>query len=181
MALTATIHRFDIELSDVGRGVYETLELRVARHPSESARYMVARVLAYGLSYEAGIEFGRGVSTAEEPAVWVRDLRGDLVAWIEIGHPTVERLHRASKTGARVRVYAHKDPYPLVRELLKSPIHRQDELEVWQLPAAVLDALEVAVERHERWSLTVSDGELYSTRNGETLSGAIARCSLAPS
>lgn len=175
VALTATIHRFDIELSDVGRGVYETLSLRVARHPSESVRYMIARVLAYCLRYEPGIEFGRGVSTAEDPAVWVKNLRGETTAWIEVGQPSAERLHKAQKTGARVYVYAHKDPELLLRELEKSPVHRQDELEIWSLPRDVIEALEPLVSRQERWSLTASEGELYLTRGELTLSGPVER------
>ena len=37
MALTATIYTFTIQLSDVDRAVYETLTLKVARHPFEPA------------------------------------------------------------------------------------------------------------------------------------------------
>ena len=173
MALTATMHRFQVELSDVDRGVYEQLDLRVAMHPSESVRYMLARVLAYCLRYEEGIEMGRGVSTAEEPAVWVKDLRGDVTAWIEVGQPSVDRLHKASKTGARLYVYAHRDPEPLLRELRKNPIHRQEELEVWALPAGLLDELEGVVERQAQWSLTVSEGQLYLTTGGTTLEGRL--------
>lgn len=172
------MYRFHVDLSDVGRGVYEQLDLRVAMHPSESVRYMLARVLAYCLRYEEGIELGRGVSTAEEPAVWVRDLRGDVVAWIEVGQPAPERLHKAAKTGARVYVYAHKDPEPLVRELRKKPIHRQEELEIWLLPAGLLDALEPSVGRQERWSLTVSDGQIYLTCGERTLEGSLERRAL---
>ena len=47
MALTATIYNFDVDLSDSDRGVYETVALRVAQHPSESDEYLIARVLAY--------------------------------------------------------------------------------------------------------------------------------------
>lgn len=175
MALGATLYRFAIELSDVERGVYESLDLRVARHPSESLRYMLARVLAYCLRYEEGIEMGRGVSTAEEPAVWVRDLRGEVTAWIEIGQPSAERLHRASKTGARVHIYAHADPRALLRDLERNPIHRREELEVHVLPGPLLDALEERVGRNERWSLTLAEGELYLTRDGETLQGRVER------
>ena len=109
MALSATIHTFDIDLSDVDRGVYQSLNLRVAQHPSESADYLVARVLAYCLEFAEGIEFSKGLSDPDEPAILVRDLTGQLQAWIEIGLPAAERLHRASKTAPRVVVYAHKD------------------------------------------------------------------------
>jgi uncharacterized protein YaeQ len=45
MALTPTVHTFAIELSDIDRGVYEKFDLRVARQPSETAPYMLSRVL----------------------------------------------------------------------------------------------------------------------------------------
>jgi uncharacterized protein YaeQ len=105
MALSAIIHRFDIELSDVDRGVYEKLELRAAQHPSESMRYLLTRVLAYCLSYEEGIAFTRGLAAADEPAIWVKDLQGVTSAWIDIGTPSPERLHRAKKAVPRVLVF----------------------------------------------------------------------------
>lgn len=175
MALGATMYRFEIELSDVGRGVYETLELRVAQHPSENDRFMLARVFAYLLNHEEGIDFGRGISSTEEPAVWVKDLRGDLRTWIDIGQPSPERLHKASKLGARVVVYAHRDPTPLLRELAKATLHRREEIEIWELPSALLDALEASLERIERWSVTVSDDSLYVTRGASTLEGQLVR------
>jgi uncharacterized protein YaeQ len=179
MALGATIYRFHLELADVGRGVYEPLELRVARHPSESARRMLARVLAYALEYEEGIEFGRGVSTTEEPAISVRDLRGDLRTWIDVGQPSAERLHKAAKLCARVAVYGYADPTPWLAELGKHRIHRHEELDLVLLPASLLDPLEASLDRTERWSLTVSEGNLYLTRGDETLEGSPERRRLA--
>ena len=79
MALTATIYNFDVDLSDSDRGVYETVALRVAQHPSESDEYLIARVLAYLLEYAEGIVFSRGVSEPEEPMISVRDLTGKIV------------------------------------------------------------------------------------------------------
>jgi uncharacterized protein YaeQ len=87
MALTATIYNFDVELADNDRGVYDSLALRVAQHPSESDEYLIARVLAYLLEYREGIEFSRGVSEPEEPAISIRDLTGRITTWIEIGTP----------------------------------------------------------------------------------------------
>jgi uncharacterized protein YaeQ len=178
MALGATIYRFEIELSDVSRGVYETLDVRAAMHPSESARHLVARVLAYCLSYEEGIAFGRGVSTADEPALWIKNLRGDVTTWIEIGAPSIDRLHKASKTGARVVVFAHRDVEPLLRELATATVHKKEDIAIFELPAALLDALEPDLDRLERWSLTSSDGALYLTRRGTTLEGTIERRTL---
>src|SRR5687767_15943874 len=105
MALTATIYNFDVELADNDRSVYESLALRVAQHPSESNEYLIARVLAYLLEYQEGIEFSRGVSEPDEPTISVRDLTGRLTTWIEIGTPDSSRLHKASKAAGRVAVY----------------------------------------------------------------------------
>ena len=112
MALTATIHHFTIRLSDVDRGVYETLELKAAKHPSESDEYLVTRVLAC-LEYAEGIAFSRGLAEPDEPPIAVRDLTGALKAWIEIGSPDAARLHKAAKAAPRVAVYTHKDPAQL--------------------------------------------------------------------
>ena len=180
MALGATMHRFAIDLSDVDRGVYETLDVRAARHPSETARFLLARVIAYCLRYEEGIEFGRGVSSAEEPALWVRDLTGRIRVWIDIGRPAPDRLHRASKTGATVVVIAHEDPELLVRDLQKKPIHRQEELELITLPGPMLDRLEAVLDRNEKWTLTVNEGAIYLVRGEESLEGVIGRVPLSP-
>ena len=110
MALTATIYNLDVELADVDRGVYESLTLRVAREPSETAEYMLTRVLAYCLEYTEGIALTGGVASGDEPAVVVRDLTGRLTAWIEVGMPDAGRVHRGSKMAGRVAVYTHRDP-----------------------------------------------------------------------
>ena len=70
LALTATIHTVDIDLTDHDRGIYETLALRVARHPSESDDYLVTRVLAYALEHAPGIAFSTGgLSAPDEPPI----------------------------------------------------------------------------------------------------------------
>ena len=95
MALGATVYTLDIDLSDSDRSVYETLALRVARHPSESDDYLVTRILAYCLEYTDGIAFSRGgLSDSDEPPIAVRDLTGTLRTWIDIGSPDAARLER---------------------------------------------------------------------------------------
>jgi uncharacterized protein YaeQ len=107
VALTATIYQFGIELADIDRGVYETLDLRVARQPSETVEYMLTRVLAYCLEYEDGIALTEGVAAGDEPAVIVRDLTGRVTAWIEVGMPDASRVHRGHKLAGRAAVYTN--------------------------------------------------------------------------
>jgi len=88
MVLGATMYVFEIELADSDRGVYESFEVRAARHPSEAPDYLITRVLAYCLEYTEGISFSNGLSTPDEPTIAVRDLTGAMQAWIDIGAPS---------------------------------------------------------------------------------------------
>ncbi len=175
MALSSTVFHVKIDLSDIDRGVYEQLDLRVARHPSESMRYMLTRVIAYCLSYEEGISFSKGLSTAEESALWVRDLRGDLQAIIEVGTPSAERLHKASKSVGRVIVYTQHDPALLKRAMTKKVVHRVEEIEVYEIPPRFLDALEALVERTSDWSMVRQEGQLYITVGDASVNTEVVR------
>lgn len=180
MALTATMRRFTIELADSDRGVYETLELRAAQHPSESDRYLVARVVARCLEHDpasenGAVDFTRGLAADDEPALWQRDLRGDLQAWIEVGSPSPDRLHKASKTGARVVVYAWKLPEQLAKDVASRGVHRQDELTIFALDPAFLDAVAGALDRTNQWQLSVSGGALYLTIRDRLYESAFTR------
>ena len=175
MALTATIYTFDIELADADRHLYETLSLRVARHPSESEEYLVTRVLAYLLEFAEGIEFSRGVSDPEEPAISVRDLTGTITTWIDIGTPDAARLHKAAKSGARVVVYTHKNPDQFLKQLSGEKIHRPDELELYAMDRGLVAALAARLERRVAFSVSITDRELYLSIGTETLTGAVTR------
>ncbi len=175
MALTATIFNIDVELADNDRGVYESLALRVARHPSESAEYLVARLLAYLLEYSEGIEFTRGVSSPEEPAIVVRDLTGAIRTWIDIGTPDAARLHKASKAAARVVVYNHKDPAQYLKQLAGTKIHRSDALELYALDRALVAQLVERLDRRVAFSISITERELYVSIGAENLSGRVTR------
>ena len=105
----ATLYRFRLDVSDVDRGFYEPLDLRVPMHPSETEDFLITRVLAYALNYESGMEFSRGLSTPDEPAISLPGDRGGLALWIDIGNPLARRIHKASKAADRVRIYTYKD------------------------------------------------------------------------
>ena len=175
MALPATMRKFEISLADSDRQVYESLELRVAQHPSESERYLIARVVARALEHADGLDFSKaGVGSDEEPALVQRDLRGDLVAWIEIGSPSPDRLHKATKLAPRVVVYAWKSPDDLAAAIALRAVYRADRIELFALDPAFLDAVAARLDRVNRWDLAVSGGTLYLTI-GEALHETIVR------
>lgn len=161
MALSSTVRTFEIELADVDRGVYESLALKVAQHPSESLPYLVTRVLAYALEHGEGLAFTTGLSTADEPALEVRDLTGRLEAWIDIGTPAAARLHKASKAADRVAVYCHKPPEPWLRQLSGERVHGSDTIALWALDPSAIQAIGETLDRRNRWQLTRTEGTAF--------------------
>lgn len=180
MALTATMYTFDINVSDVDRHVYETLSLRVACHPSETEEYLWTRVLAYCLEYTEGIQFSKGLSTPDEPAVLVRDLTGTLQGWIEVGAPDAARLHKASKAAPRVAIYTYKDPRILQRGYAGERIHRAESIVMHVIHGDLLAGLVARLDRRVTCDLSVTDRQLYVTIGGETLSGEVVAHPVQP-
>ncbi len=175
MALTATIYNFDVDLADNDRGVYESLAIRLAQHPSESDEYLIARVLAYLLEFAEGIEVSRGVSEPEEPALSVRDLTGTIISWIEIGTPDTARLHKASKAARRVAVYCHKDPTQWLKQLDRNAIHRADALELYAIDRDLIAALAARLDRRLSFAASITDRDLHIAIGQDNLSGAVTR------
>lgn len=163
MALTSTMHRVQLNISDVDRGVYEDTELRVAQHPSESEPFLVARLLAWALELHPDLSMGRGISTPEDPTMAVRDPTGEYLRWVEVGVPSAERLHRISKAAPSVAVYAHKPLQSLLTDAKSAQVHRADALEVFVFPPAFLNGLTSALGRQCRLEILRTEGTLYVT------------------
>lgn len=174
MALGATVYVFDIRLADADRNVYETLSLRVARHPSESEEYLLTRVLAYCLEFGEGLTFSSGgLSNPDEPALAVRDLSGVLKSWIEVGSPEAARLHKASKATPCVAVYAHKDIDRLLAKLQGEHIHRADAIEFHAIDREILTAIANQLQRRMTFDLSIAERTLYLTLGDRTVTGDV--------
>jgi len=173
MALSSTMFVFTVRLADADRGVYETMTLRVAQHPSETAEYLVTRVLAYCLEYAEGISFSKGLSDPEDPTIAVRDLTGVLQSWIDIGAPEASRLHKAGKAARRVAVYTHRDVTPWLARLDGERIHRAEALEIYVMDRDLVAALVSRLERRMEFDLAVSEKTLYVSIGEETLTGTV--------
>jgi uncharacterized protein YaeQ len=180
MALTATIYRVSVELAHIDRGVYETLDLRLARHPSETLDYMATRLLAYCLEYTEGIVFTEGVSSTDEPAILVRDLTGRVTAWIEIGLPSWERLHRGHKLAGRAAVYTHRGITQVLTELNGHGIHRAADIPVVELDRGFVSELSESLDRRSTMSLSVTEGTLYVDVDGRHLESQLVIHRLTP-
>jgi uncharacterized protein YaeQ len=175
MALGATIHVFKIDLADADRGVYRPLELRLARHPSETEDHLLTRVVAYCLEYAEGIAFSNGLFDSDQPTIAVRDLTGALRVWIDVGAPEAARLHRAAKLAPRVAIYTNKDAELLAARLRAERIHRVEAMELYAVDRDWLASVAAHLTRRMEFTLTVAEQHLYLSLGEETLAGVIER------
>jgi uncharacterized protein YaeQ len=170
---SSLVYRVEMELSDVDRSVYEHLSIRVALHPSESEQRLVTRILAYALFFEEGLEFGKGLSDADEPALWVHDLTGQLQHWIDVGTPSAERVHAASKRAPRVSILCHKGEDALMRELAKRKVHHADSIQILILEPEFVNQLAAALDRNSSWTVVRTSGQLMITLNERVINGSV--------
>lgn len=173
MAAGASISTFSVSLSDMDRGVYEELSLRVAKHPSESEAYLLTRVLAYCLEYTEGIDFTAGISSVDEPAVLVKDLTGAVLTWIEVGSPDASRVHHGSKLAERTVVYTHRDPQRVLGTWAGKKIHDAASITLHSFEPAVIEEATAALTRRNTMTVTRTEGHLYLEINQVTLDTAI--------
>lgn len=162
MARGATIYRVHLELSHVDRGVYADRSLSLAQHPSETLERALVRLLAFGLRYADGLEFGRGVSATDEPDLWTREGDGRTIEWIEVGQPEMKKLVKAARHAQRATLFAFGDGSWRWRKAELDPLTDPPEnLSVAHIDDAFVKAVAESAERHLRWSLTVSEGILF--------------------
>lgn len=176
MALPSVIHRFILDVSDTDAAFYNTLELRVARHPSESDPFFVSRVIAAALHASEGAEMSRaGLCDPDDPPLIVRDLTGRITHWIDIGNPGTDRLHKASKKADSVFVYTYRRPELLIDAIRRANIHRKEALQLFAIPGDVLDQLAGSVSRVNEWSFVRTEGDIFVSAGDTHVNFALQR------
>jgi uncharacterized protein YaeQ len=166
MALPSTIYRATIQLSDVDRGIYETLSTTLARHPSETAERLVLRLLAYAICYGPELSFTKGVGAGDEPDLWIRGGDDRVTHWIEVGTPEPERLLKAARHVGRVVLLAAAPNRYRWDEQHLSKFAGVPNLTVIGLDFAFISHLAKDLERSIAWEVTISGGSIYVTAAG---------------
>lgn len=162
MAIKATIFRAELGVSDIDRGVYGTFPLTIARHPSETDERMMVRVLAFALNAHERLEFGKGISNEDEPALWRRDLTGAIEQWIDVGLPDERLLRRACGKATEVMLYTYGgrgvDVWWLAnqRDLLK-----QQRLSIFDVPLDASRELALMAARSMTLNVTIQEGQIF--------------------
>ena len=168
MALPSTIHRVNIELSDIDRGVYESLQATVARHPSETEDRLVARLLAYSLFYEPELTFTKGISAVDEPDLWLKGPDGRVLLWVEVGIPESDRIIKAGRHSERVALVACGKTFLNWEQQHLQKLKAVKNLTVISFDQVFINSLVSKLDRSISWSVTISDGNLYINAGDET-------------
>jgi uncharacterized protein YaeQ len=167
VALKPTIYKAKISLSDIDSSHYDSLDLTIAQHPSESRERMMARVLAFCMNAGENLSFTKGLSAVEEPDIWARTLEDQLALWIDIGEPAPDRIKKAARLSPVVKVYSFnlKSDSWWAKE---QPKFKEVAAAVFQFDWKGIQALAALVERTMALSITISDNIVYvSAKNGE--------------
>ncbi len=159
MALKATIFKVELGVADMDRHYYGDHSLTIARHPSETDERLMVRLLAFAWHADPALQFSRGLSTDDEPALWQHSLSGEIEQWIEVGLPDESKLRKASGRAQQVVVYAYGGRgAALWREQNERFWQRLDNLTVWALPKAATDQLASLAERTMSLQCSIQDG-----------------------
>jgi len=178
MALPATIHRVAIELSDVDQNRYASISTTAARHPSETAERLIARLIAYALSYDEDIAFTRGICEADEPDLWIKSLDGRLLDWIEVGLPEAKRLAKASNHCERVTLFAYGDAFDRWLAASRTQLAAIKNFRLYYLSEDLIAPLVAQLTRSVEWQFTNSDKTLYITAGDESIVGELVEIDL---
>lgn len=174
MATNSTIYKADLQVTDTDRDYYEMHRLTIARHPSETDERLMVRLLVYALHADQKLEFAGGVSTDDTPAIWKKNLSGEIVDWIEIGHPDEKRIRKACGRARQVYIYC----YGMHRakpwwQGIKSSLDRFENLHVLFLPDRQISPLVAMAERNMQLTCMIQDHEA-------TVSGKNQEATISP-
>ncbi|MBI2382411.1 MAG: YaeQ family protein [Gammaproteobacteria bacterium] len=159
MALKATIFKARLNIADMDRQYYAEHNLTIARHPSETDIRMMVRLAAFAFNAEEFLEFGKGLSD-DEPALWAKDLTGEVQTWIELGQPDERDIRRACGRARKVVVYCYSgNSAGIWWQGIMNKLHGLSNLSVYELDPEAVQALADAVERSMDVQVSIQDGE----------------------
>lgn len=166
MALKAIIYKACLQLADMDRNLYGTYNLTIARHPSETDERMMVRLLAFAHNVptsedDGALQLAKDLWNADEPALWEKDLTGQILHWIEVGQPDEKRLMQASARSTRVSVYSSHATTTKWWDNIGSRASRAANIAVWQIPPLQSAGLSLLTNRTMRLDVTVQDGNVW--------------------
>lgn len=169
MALKATIYKANISLADMDREYYDTLNLTIAQHPSETDQRMMVRLIAFILNAHQDLQFGKGLSDEDEAVIWQIDYSSVISLWIELGQLDSKRIKKACSRSKKVKLYCYGSSVNTWWAQNQSKMAQFEHLTVEQFSQETTKALEKLVSRSMEFQCSIQDGQLWLSSGDETL------------
>jgi uncharacterized protein YaeQ len=169
MALKATIYKANIELADMDRNYYDSLQLTIAQHPSETDQRLMVRLICYILNAHNDLQFGKGVSDEDEAAIWQINYSDEIALWIELGQLDEKRIKKACNKSAQVKLYCYGSSVETWWSQSQNSLNKFPKLSIKQFEPSIIEALVKLLSRTMEFQCSIQDGQLWLTCNDESL------------
>ena len=170
MALKATIYKAELQVSDTDRNYYQGHALTLAQHPSETDERLMVRLCVYALHADPALEFGKGLSDDDEPALWKKSLTGEIETWIEVGQPDEKRIRKACGRAQKVFIYCYQSRSAAIWwQQIQKQLERFDNLGVYSLPDGAVEAMGKLVQRNMQLNCNIQDGQLWLSAGDQSV------------
>jgi uncharacterized protein YaeQ len=169
MALKATIYKANIELADMDRNYYDSLQLTIAQHPSETEQRLMVRLICYILNAHNDLQFGKGVSDEDEAAFWQINYSDEIALWIELGQLDEKRLKKACNKAANVKLYCYGPSVETWWSQSQGALNKFSKLSIEQFDTNTTDALVKLLSRTMEFQCSIQDGQLWLSCGEESL------------
>ena len=176
MALKATVFKVELQVSNMDRSYFQTHPLTVARHPSETDERMMVRLLAFALNAHFSLntneplQFTKGLSSDDEPDLWLKNLHGDIEHWIEMGLPDERRIRKGCNRANRVTIYAYGERSATIWwKNIENDLARFDNLSIYYLSAEDTAAIAGMTGRNMSLQATIQDGDIWFGDENNTI------------
>jgi len=169
MALKATIYKATIELANMDRNYYDSLQLTIARHPSETEQRLMVRIIAYVLNAHPELHFGKGLSDEDEATMWQKNYSDEIALWVELGQVDEKRLKKASNQADEVKLYCYGNSVNTWWSQVEQSMNKLKRLSIEQFEPETCEALVKLLTRNMDFQCSIQDGQLWLTAGDETL------------
>ncbi len=162
MAISATINKISLNIADMDRHYYQTHELTLAQHPSETDLRFMVRVIAFIVNASETMAFTKGLSTDDEPDLWQKTLTDEIEIWIDLGQPDEKRIRKACGRSSKVIIYTyHERKAKVWWQQQEDKLKRFNNLQVFHINAENAEGVETMVQRNMNLQCNIQDGEIY--------------------
>jgi len=170
MALKATIFKADLQIADMDRNYYQPHLLTMARHPSEMDERLMVRLLAFAVHADEALSFTKGLSSDDEPDLWLKSLSNEIELWIDIGQPDEKRIRKACGRAKQVAVYCYSSRSAAIWwEQNSSKLQRFDNLRVVNIQNDASKLLANLAQRNMQLQCTIEDGQVWLADDVQTV------------